>query len=67
MPIVEVVMSARDFQGTTYYYLRALSLTDLAYLLFVIGYYSEVLTFLLTRENRSLGAPTSSWRPFGPV
>ena len=43
MFIVEVVMSARDFQGTTYYYLRALSLTDLGYLLFVIGYYSEVL------------------------
>ena len=61
MTIVEVVMSARDFQGTTYYYLRALSLTDLGYLLFVIGYYSEVL--ILAQENRSLGAlwtPTSS-------
>ena len=54
MTIVEVVMSARDFQGTTYYYLRALSLTDLGYLLFVIGYYSEVL--ILAQENRSLGA-----------
>ena len=40
--VFKVVMSARDFQGTTYYYLRALSLTDLGYLLFVIGYFSEV-------------------------
>ena len=39
----QVVMSTRDFEGTTYSYLRALSLTDLCYLLFVIGYYVEVL------------------------
>ena len=53
MMIVEVVMSTRDFQGTTYYYLRALSLTDLGYLLFVIGYYTEVLMnlFLMRSQN----------------
>ena len=54
MMIVEVVMSTRDFQGTTYYYLRALSLTDLGYLLFVIGYYTEVSGNLFLLRSRNI-------------
>ena len=54
MMIVEVVMSTRDFQGTTYYYLRALSLTDLGYLLFVIGYYTEVLMDLFLMKSLNI-------------
>ena len=38
-----VVMTSSDFKGVTFYYLRALSLTDLFYLFFAIGYYIELL------------------------
>ena len=38
-----ILMSRPGFRGLTFYYLRSLSISDMIYLLFVIGYISEIM------------------------
>ena len=46
------VMTAPEFEGVTFYYLRALSISDLLYLLFATGYYVELLFHNSDRHMR---------------
>ena len=55
-----VIMTGPEFSGTTFYYLRALSATDILYLLLVTGYLAEI-TLFDGRDNFSAKYYLTHW------
>ena len=43
------IMTGREFKGSTFFFLRALSMSDLFYLVFAIGYFIEIM---MVREGQ---------------
>ena len=55
-----IIMSGPDFQTSTFYYLRALSATDIMYLVLVTGYLAEI-TLINDNENYSAKYYLTHW------
>ena len=46
-----VIMTGSGFKGSTFFFLRALSLSDLLYLVFSIGYFTEIMMLKEGQDN----------------
>ena len=55
-----IIMTGPEFHGSTFYYLRALSATDILYLLLVTGYLAEI-TLIDGRDNYSAKYYLTYW------
>ena len=53
-------MSGSEFKGTTFYYLKALSVTDIMYLVLVTGYLAEI-TLIHDQQNYSAKYYLTHW------